>query len=137
MTTGGKAHPVVAPPWVFYSSPFCAKGLWIRSHLCTAQVDCSYCGSKRWQPCKVIKLGKELPGHTAMSPKYERIVGTYTSYVHRERRVAASKVPSSGLEITVRGVGTDPGPPSGGYRIALALPPTVQPHDKDAGHLAP
>jgi hypothetical protein len=123
--TGGKAHPVVAPPWVFYSAPFVTRGLWIRSDLSTAQVDCPLCGSKRWEPCKSIKLGKELPGSTRFSPKFEKIVGGYTGMTHSDRRKAAKDVPSSGLEITVRGIGSDPGPPSGGYRIALALPPTV------------
>jgi hypothetical protein len=120
--TGGKAHPIVAPPWVFYSSPFCVKGLWIRAPLCTAQVACSYeaCGSKRWEPCKHVH------------PLVENAPARYVPWAHQVRRDAAKAMPSAGLEIIVRGVGENPGPPGGGYKISLALPPTVS---TDRGHL--
>ena len=112
MTTGGRANPIVAPPWVFYSSPFCAKGLWIRAHLCTAQVDCPHegCESKQWEPCR----------HVGTHPCAQ---GRYVGWAHKGRRDAAKKLPPCGLDITVRVVGDSPGPPGNGYKVALALPP--------------
>lgn len=122
MTTGGIAHPVVAPPWVFYGPPYAPKGFWIRSDLCTAQADCPYCKAPKWQPCRSVKLGKQLLD--GPQPRFEKVIGTHTSGSHVDRRKAAENIPSSGLEITVRS--GDAGPPCGGYRIALALPPTVE-----------
>lgn len=131
MTTG-KARPVVAPPWVFYSSPFCVKGMWIRADICTAQVACPWkeCGSKQWEPCRQIRLGNDLPGSTLMNPKCEYVVGGYMGTSHHERRKAAAKLSFSSLTIQVRTAG---GPPAGGYTIALALPPTVPTQEDEVG----
>jgi len=123
MTTGGLARPVVAPPWVFYGAPYAPRGLWVRADLCSAQVECSYCESGKWEPCRSVTLGKQLLEDTG-APKFERVMGAYIGGSHHERRKAAKKVPSSGLEITVRSGSA--GPPCGGYRISLALPPTVE-----------
>lgn len=118
VTTGGRAHPVVAPPWVFYGAPFAPKGLWIRSELCSAQVGCPYCGSERWQPCRSVTLeGKDFK---------KKVIGGYVGFTHGQRRKAAKKIAvTTGIEIHVRGVGEDGGPPDGAYRICLALPPSV------------
>ena len=119
MTTGGRSYPIVAPPWVFYGIPFAPRGLWIRSGLCTAQVACPCCGAEKWEPCKRARYeGDKI------------VFGSHYGETHAERDKAAKEVPSAGIEIFVRGLG-DTGPPGGGYKISLALPPTVEDNHGD------
>ncbi len=105
MTTGGHARPIVAPPWVFYSSPFVQKGYWLRAPLCTAQVVCDHCKSERFEPCRTVRLGKEIPKKDRKKggPRYEEVVGGYSSLACSARKQAAAELDQSGITIEVRG----------------------------------
>lgn len=106
---GVKPRPVVAAPWVFYSEPYAPKGLWVRTDLSTVQADCSYCGSKQWEPCKTKRPGREP--------------GRYQSSTHYNRRQAAKKANTQAQAVLIEV--KKPGEDDPGYTISLTLPPAA------------